>query len=168
MRGSDRYVEPPLGYVTRKYFEPSLAILPLVGGLVANAVLLGGVVAPPLWALAYANLVTFGSAVAILVGYRNRFERRRFRIDGDSVALPSVVRVDESRLEWVAIKSVLWVRGTSGEIGILGWHRQALTEVEIKTRYGEGDVVLVWPIGAFGKRNLEALQRALSPAATHA
>jgi len=164
MRGSDRYVEPPLAYVRRKYFEPSLAILPLVGGLVANAVLLGGVGAPPLWALAYANLVTFGSAAAILVGYRNRFERRRFRIDGDSVALPSIVRIDGSRLEMIAISSVPWVRGVRREIGILGWHKQALTEVEIKTSYRGEEVVLVWPTAAFGRKNLEALEQTLSPA----
>jgi len=162
------YVEPLFVYLARKYAGPSLAILPIVAAITGNVVLFRGSLPPPLWAVVYANAVPIVMTVSLFVVYRKRFERRRFRIDENSVILPSVVRIDGSRLELVAIKSVLWVRGTSGEIGILGWHRQALTEVEIKTRYRQENVVLVWPIGAFGRKNLEALQQTLPSAASHA
>ncbi len=168
MSSQNRYVEPVLTYMARKYFELSLALLPIVGGVAANIALFSGEVPPPVWALVYVNLVVFGAAIALLIAYRNRFERRRFRIEGDSVVLPSVVRIDKSHLEELAISSVSQVQGIRRDIGILGRHKQALTEVEIKTNYNGEDVVLVWPIAAFGRKNLEAVEHTLSTDVKHA
>lgn len=158
----ERYVEPLAAYVTRKYIDPSLAILPLVAAGAVDVALLRGSAPPPLWALAYTNVLGVVLCVSMLVVFRNRFERRRFRIDGGSVDLPSVVRINGSRLDVVALDSLIWVRGTRCEIGILGWHKEALTGVEIKTKYGGEEVVLVWPVAAFGRKNLEALERTIS------
>lgn len=161
-----QHVEPLFAYVSRKYFEPSLAILPLVAAAVVDVTLLRVTAPPPLWALVYPNILGLVMSASLLIAYRSRFERRRFRIREDSIALPSVVRIDGSSIELLAVSSVAWVRGVRREIGILGWHMQALAEVEIKTRYGGKEVVLVWPVEAFGRRNLDVLLRALSAVAS--
>jgi hypothetical protein len=166
MPASVRYTEPLLAYVARKYFEPFLAILPLMAGTAANLVLFSAVGPPPIWALAYVNFVAVASSVALLVAYRNRFRRRRFRIHENSIALPSVTNIDGSRLESLPLSSVAWVRASRREVRMFWWRREVLFEVEIKIRYGGEDMVLVWPIEAFGTKNLNAIEQTLSPVAT--
>lgn len=160
------YVEPLFAYLGRKYLELGLSFLPLVAvGAVYWALLRGG--NPPLWAILYAAALGVVLPAVLLAAIRNRWERRRFRITRDAIALPSVVRIDESNIESLSLDSVVAVGSVRGVVGILGLQKQTDVEVEIRIRHKGDDIALVWPSHAFGRNNLAALARAFPEHASH-